>query len=291
MRQFSTLLAATLLAAAPAVAAADLEKEMTAATGKAVSKMIFGTQEEARAECEAGRAQLSTRTPKYLAAYIEACVALTVSPFGPGKKPDSCPYYQRAVDIWRDSPPPKSSDDVALSRARKLKQWKDAIAESCPTAAAAKAKPTPIVVPEGATVETLEGISYVMPGGWTVENFDETGGHANFENDTLKYGLLVERKAANDKGDYTEKEPLSSGRTFEWEHKEFIKGSGFYVFYARVKFDDAIVNIGMSSSDKADNDGVDKTTALDIARKLAESIKVLGPRRCIADCGPGEITP
>jgi hypothetical protein len=63
------------------------------------------------------------------------------------------------------------------------------------------------------------------------------------------------------------------------------------VFYARVKFDDAIVNIGMSSSDKADKDGVDKATTLDIARKLAESIKVLGPRRCIADCGPGKITP
>ncbi|MDZ4739055.1 MAG: hypothetical protein SGJ03_04035 [Alphaproteobacteria bacterium] len=28
-----------------------------------------------------------------------------------------------------------------------------------------------------------------------------------------------------------------------------------------------------------------------IARKLAESIKLVGPRLCIADCGPGTITP
>ena len=146
-------------------------------------------------------------------------------------------------------------------------------------------------MPEGATVETLEGISYVMPGGWAVEKFDETGGHATFKNDALKYALLVERKAADNPGDKGERETLSSGRVLEWEHIPFIPGGRFYVFYARVNFDDASVNIGMSSYDKASNDGVDKATALGIARTVAESMKVLGPRRCIAECGPGTITP
>ena len=232
---------------------------------------------------------------KYLSAYIQACFAMMALEFGPHKKPESCPYYQRAIDIWRENPPPRENDEIAVKRADLLKKWKDALAEHCPSAAApttaAAAKQRPIPVPEGATVETLEGISYVMPGGWAVEEFDETGGNATFKNDALKYVLLVERKAADDPGDYEEKEPLGSGRILEWRHMELIDGSGFYVFYARVKFDDAYVNIGMSSSDKASNDGVDKATALGIARTVAESMKVLGPRRCIAECGPGTITP
>jgi hypothetical protein len=175
MRHIPTLLAAILLAAAPAFAAPDLEKEMMVATGKAVAKMIFGTKEEARAECEAGRAQLSAKTPKYLAAYVEACVALTVSPFGPEKKPESCPYYRRAVDIWRDSPPPKASDEVALKRAGKLKQWKDAVA-GCPNAAVVKTKSAPIACRQRHRRNPSKA-SLRHAGRLGGQNFDETGGH------------------------------------------------------------------------------------------------------------------
>ncbi|MCL5669605.1 MAG: hypothetical protein M1392_06560, partial [Gammaproteobacteria bacterium] len=112
--RISSLLLVGLLVASPAFASTDLEKQMMVATGGAIVKMIFGTPEEARAECEAGRAQLSAETPKYLAAYVEACVALTTSAFGPHKKPESCPYYQRAIDIWRKNPPPSANDEIAL---------------------------------------------------------------------------------------------------------------------------------------------------------------------------------
>ena len=64
------------------------------------------------------------------------------------------------------------------------------------------------------------------------------------------------------------------------------------MFYARVNFDDAIVNIGMSSSDKASTRTVSTRPPRSASRaQLAESVKVLGPRRCIAACGPGTITP
>lgn len=293
MRFALSVILTALLTASPAFAAADLEKELMVATGKAMAKMMFGDKrDEARAECEAGRARLSPGAPKYLSAYVEACLAYTVSKFGPHKKPETCPYYQRAIDIWRDNPPPRDNDEIALQYAEKLKQWKDALAENCPSAAApATAKMAPIVVPEGATVETLEGISYVMPGGWTVEEFMPVGGSAYFENSALKYAMAVEREAANDSDDiYSERETLRSGRMFAWKYGEVF--DGYYALYARVKFDDANVDIGISSAkDGPDAGVVDKTTALGIARKLAESMKVLGPRRCISDCGAGTVTP
>ncbi len=151
----------------------------------------------------------------------------------------------------------------------------------------------PIPVPEGATVETLEGISYVMPGGWTVERFYKIGGNASFKNDTLQISLVVQRTAASKVPDdfYTERETLGGGQPFEWVHKELVKGSGYHMFYARVKFNDAVVNIFLDSSVKPSTVGVDKATALGIARKLAKSIKLLGKRRCIGDCGQGTFKP
>ena len=297
MRFPSLVILTALVVASPVFADADLEHEMKVATGKAVVKMIFGTHDEARAECEAGRTLLSANAPKYLAAYIEACVAMTVSAPGPQKKPESCPYYQRAIDTWRDNPPPKDDDEIALEYARKLAEWKDAVATNCPTAASAAAagvaKMAPIPVPDGATVETLEGISYVLPGGWTVERFYKIGGNAFLKNDALQLSLAVQRTAASKVPDdfYTERETLSGGQPFEWVHKEQVKGSGYHVFYGRVKFDDAIVNIFLDSSATPSTVGVDTATALGIARRLAESIKLLGERRCIGDCGPGTIKP
>ncbi|MDF1590785.1 MAG: hypothetical protein P1P89_04650 [Desulfobacterales bacterium] len=105
---------------------------MMSATGKATVKMIYATMEEARTECEAARALLPDTAPKYLFAYVEACLGLTASKFGPHKKPESCPYYQRAIDIWRDNPPPADNDEIALKYAAKLKEWKDSVAQNCP---------------------------------------------------------------------------------------------------------------------------------------------------------------
>lgn len=291
MRQVLYFCVVTLLTAGVASASPDLEKEMLTATGKAFAKVLFGTAEEARAECEAGRAQLKPGSPKFLAAYVEACLALTVAKPGTEKKPATCPYYRRAIDIWRKTPPPKAEDEVALKRARQVKQWKESLSTNCPEAGLVAAKPKPIAVPAGATVETLEGISYVMPAGWMVEKFDDVDGHGYFKQAEAGLGLLVERRAVTDVGEYTQSEVLKSGRSFEWVHREFIDGSGFYVFYARVKFDTAIVNIGLSATGKENKSGIDKDTALTLARNLAESVKLLGPRRCIGDCGPGKITP
>jgi len=273
-----------------------LEEKMTSAMVNALIKQITGTNEEAREECEAARKLLPPAAPKYLSAYVEACFGLVVSPGGPQKKPESCPYWQRAVQIWRDYPPPADNDEIALKHARKLEGWKNSVAKDCPsagiapTASADSAKATPIVVPGGATVETLENISYVMPGGWIIDRFNPTGGGAYFKNSALEYTLAVYRGAANETGDYPEKEKLGSGRILEWKYTSFVGSGKHFMFFARVKFDAADVYMGMTSSGSSEA-GVDKATALEIVRKLAETMRVLGPRRCIADCGPGTITP
>lgn len=282
----------------PAAQAKDaLEEAMQSAMGGAVIKMISATKEEARAECEAARLLLPVTAPKYLSAYVEACFGMTASEFGPQKKPDSCPYYQRAVEIWRDNPPPADNDEVALRHAKMLRGWKKSVAENCPatdiapTPAPDPAKFAPIAVPVGATVETLENLSYVMPGGgWTANYFNPTGGNALFKNSGLEYNLSVQRRGANEPGDYPEQEKLGSGQILEWQYTSFAGSGKNYMFFARVKFAEAAVDIGITSSGSSDA-GVDKATALEVARKLAETIKVLGPRRCIADCGPGTITP
>lgn len=286
------------LGVSSAVSAEDeLEKKMMEATGKAVVAMIWGTKEEARAECEAARQLLlPVAAPKYLSAYVEACYGLTASKFGPQKKPESCPYFQRAVDIWRENPPPADNDEVALRHAGKLKEWKDFVSENCPSTDVATSPPSdavgklPVAVPEGATVETLENISYVMPGGWTLEGYVATGGNAYFKNNALDYNLSVQREAGDATGDYPETEVLHSGRNLDWKYTSFVEGGKYYMFFARVKFADAQVHIGITSSGSSEG-GVDKATALGIARKLAETIKVLGPRRCIGECGPGKIIP
>jgi hypothetical protein len=281
----------------PAARAEDaLERQMKSAMAKALIRQITGTKEEARQECEAARKLLPATAPKYLSAYVEACFGLTASESGPQKKPESCPYFQRAVEIWRDNPPPAENDEIAMSHAQMLKGWKDSVAEDCPSTgtapavSAGSAKFTPIVMPGGATVETLENISYVMPGGWTIDHFNPTGGGAYFKNSALEYNLAVYRSAANETGNYPEKEKLGSGRILEWEYTSFVGGGKHYMFFARVKFDAADVSIGMTSSGSSEA-GVDKATALEIVRKIAETLRVLGPRRCIADCGPGTITP
>jgi hypothetical protein len=284
MRRMWPLLLICLLIASPALAADDLEKQIVAATGKAVDKMIFGPKEEAPVQCEIARKLLPSSAPKYLSAYIEACLGFTEAALG--KEPEACRHYQSAIETWRKNPPPATNDEIALKHVTTLEGWKGIVGRSCPSAGPSTVRasePTMIAVPEGATVATLEGISYVMPGGWALAKFNETGGYAYFNNSTLKYNLRIERKAVDHpgaEGVEAERETLSSGHVLEW-HAESNSLAAY------VKFDDAVVYINFFSIETR----VDQETALDLARQIAESLKVLGSRRCIEDCGPGTITP
>lgn len=284
MRYASPFLLASILVASSAFASAELEKQIVEATGKAVDKMVFGPKEDARAQCEIARKLLPATAPKYLSAYVEGCLGFTAAALD--KKPEACRHYQRAIEIWRKTPPPATNDEIALNHATKLKSWKSIAGRTCPSVTAsivAASAPTPIAVPGGATVATLEGISYVMPGGWALTKFNETGGYAYFDNSTLKYSLSVKRKAVDHPGAggvKVERETLNSGHVLEWH-------ASSNTFDAYVKFDDALVIISFWSIETR----IDQATALDLARQIAESMKVLGARRCIADCGPGTITP
>ena len=274
----------SLLVASPAFADDDLEEQIVAATGKAVDKMIFGPKEEAPVQCEIARNLLPASAPKYLFAYVEGCLGFTEAALG--NKPEACRHYQSAIETWRKNPPPATNDEIALEHASTLDGWKSVAGRSCPSAGPSTVRasePPPIALPGGATVATLEGISYVMPDGWALAKFNEIGGSAYFDNSTLKYSLKIERLAVDHpgaEGVEAERETLGSGHVLEWH-------ANSYNLDAYVTFDDAVVYISFFSIET----NVDQATALGLARQIAESMKVLGPRRCIEDCGPGTITP
>lgn len=284
MRYPVPFLLISLLVASPAFADDDLEEKVVAATGKAVDKMIFGPKEEAPVQCEIARNLLPASAPKYLFAYVEGCLGFTEAALG--NKPEACRHYQSAIETWRKNPPPATNDEIALEHASTLDGWKSVAGRSCPSAGPSTVRasePPPIALPGGATVATLEGISYVMPDGWALAKFNEIGGSAYFDNSTLKYGLKIERLAVDHpgaEGVEAERETLRSGHVLEWHAT-----SNYLDAY--VKFDDAVVYISFFSIETS----VDQATALGLARQIAESMKVLGPRRCIEDCGPGTITP
>jgi|CXWL01.1.fsa_nt_gi hypothetical protein len=285
---------AMLLAVAPAAfAAPSLEREMQTVLGKAFAKLLFGDQAEAQAECTAGKTLLTPKTPKYLAAYHEECLAVTAAPAGPGNETLQCPHYVKAIEIWRVSPPPMTGDeDAAIKRAGKLKSWKSFAVKHCGAAAGpARTDMGPITaIASGSRLRTQEGLSYVVPDGWTIRKFDDTEGFALLSHAGRNTDMRVARVSLKNKGDYAEKTPLPGGRTLEWKYIEFIPKSGMYVMYGRAKLEGAYVEFGVVPGTSAPSgSSVDKDFALETLKAIVASAKIEGKRACIGDCGPGTL--
>jgi len=291
----SLAFAMLLAAASPAFAEPPLETQMRVVLGKAFAKLLFATQPEARAECAAGEALLTAKTPKYLAAYREECLAVTAAPAGPGNEALQCPHYLKAIEIWRTSPPPMTDDeDAALKRAGKLKDWKSFAVKHCGAVAEpARAGMGPITaIAPGSRLRTQEGLSYVVPDGWTIRGFDDVEGSASLSHAGRGYDMRVARVSLKDKGDYTEKTPLPGGRTLEWKYIEFVPKSGMYVMYGRAKLVGAYVEFGVVADVRSPSlTSVDKDFALETLKAIAVSAKIEGKRACTGGCGPGELTP
>lgn len=253
--------------------------------GKTVVQMIYGTQDTARAACEEGRAKLTGESPKYLGAYVEACLAVTAAPFGPALKPASCAYYQRAIQIWKDNPPPKDDDDSRIARAVRRREWQESLEKNCPGEFPPMAKPAAISQVPGGVVETQEGLSFELPDGWSVEHFSDISGWASLAGPD-GYSMRVERSGLGDYGDYPDKEKLPDGRELQTEYKPFLKSKS-YVLYTRLMLKDECINIGLTRL-KSD-EGVEKDRGFAWVRAVAASAKITGPRRCIGDCPPGKV--
>lgn len=271
----------------PAHALPPDEKAMVSSLGNAIGQMITGTQETARAACEAGRTQLTDQSPKYLGAYVEACYAFTAAPLGPGKKPASCAYYQRALQIWKDNPPPKDDDESRISRAKRRKDWRKFAEENCPETAASKAKPVSVPHVPGGIVDTAEGLSFELPDGWSVKSFDEVTGSA-FLVGPDDYSMGVSRDGLSGYSEYPDKESLPDGRELQTEYKPFLDKTTNMVLYSRVMLKDECVRIGITRL-KAKDVGVEKDRGFAWLRAVASSVKITGPRRCIGDCPPGKV--
>ncbi len=140
----------------------------------------------------------------------------------------------------------------------------------------------------GSRLRTQEGLSYVVPDGWTIEKFDAVEGSALLVHTGRGYDMRVSRVGLKNKSDYTEKTPLPSGRTLEWKYIEFIPRSGMYVMYGRAKLEGAYVEFGVVPS-TAPFSSIDKDFALDTLKAVAASAKIEGKRACIGNCGPGEL--
>ena len=167
---------AMLLAVAPAWAYPKLESRMLDATVDALMKSSFGNDADgARAGCVAAKSLLTAKTPKYLAAYSEICFALASPSDGNGQK-RMCPNYLRAIEIWRATPPPIDDEDTALKRAGLFHSWKSFAAKNCGAPLASTRTdmgPITSIFP-GSRLKTQDGLSYIVPDGWTIESFDET---------------------------------------------------------------------------------------------------------------------
>lgn len=258
--------------------------------GKAVVQMIYGTQDTARAACEAGRAGLTDASPKYLRAYVESCLALTAAPFGPEKKPAACAYHQRALRIWKENPPPKDDDDSRIARATRQREWRQAAAKDCPEEPRSEpaAKPAAIPVIPGGIVETQEGLSFELPDGWAVDQFDDVSGWANLKGPD-GYVLRVERTGLGGYSDYPDKEKLPDGRELQTEYKLFLPKTKSFVLYARLMLKDECIRFGMTRMQS--EEGVEKDRGFGWLRAVASSAKITGPRLCIGDCPPGTVRP
>lgn len=292
-RSYAAALLAALCASF-AEAQQDLEHKALSDLGKGVGLMFVATPEKAKAHCDTAAAEFPADAPRYLLAYYEICRAVTAAPTGPQKKPESCPYYKKAVEIWTKFPPPKDDDESRIKRAERLHGWRKAIVENCPGAA-----PLPVRSSgtwssiDGPRVKTKEGLSYRLPLGWHVTGFDEITGKANVAG-PRDHGMRVQRIGAKEAAsDFPDRKALADGRELEFVHKPFIKDTAWHVFYAQIRLPEAIVAFGISrhNKDGSGASGVDRAEALAWVTEVAESLKVTGPRACIGDCPPGAVTP
>lgn len=297
IRWFALCLAALIATAPAAFAYPPEEKVVVLQVGEAIGISIFQTPEAAVDACEAARKLIKPSAPKYLAFHVERCLGLVVEDGGVkgGKR---CPHYKNALAIWKASPAPvdPNDEDAALSRAKFVREMKEEVAAYCTPGAAPPKKRDPnamtLAPRAGATLETMEGLSYALPDGFGVASFDPDSGLANLRNPATGLGLRIERVALNSseaKDSYPQKEVTPAGTRWEWEYKEFIPGSGFYVIYGKVTLANAVVVLGASDERKESKKGIDKDVGLALFRKIAESVRVTGPRKCIGECGPGTL--
>jgi hypothetical protein len=285
------LLALALLALGAASAAhaqTSLESKMKQAVARSAVSLVFTGADAALAHCNAAKALLTAGTPKYLAAYSEICFIGTAKKgAGPGNEGLSCPHYLRAIEIWRVSPPPMDDEDMAIARAGLLKSWRTFAAKHCGTPdPTARTDMGPIApVAPGSRLETQEGISYLIPDGWTVVQFYEHSGAARLTDASRVYSIEVKRSGVNDKEDYTNTETLRSGLVLEWKHYELRKGVA-HLMQARAKLPAGYLEMYVTVREL--KTGVDRDVGLKLIRGVAESAKIVG-KRCLGNCGPGKI--
>jgi hypothetical protein len=142
----------------------------------------------------------------------------------------------------------------------------------------------------GSRLKTEDGLSYVVPEGWTIAGFDETEGYAMLANAGRQAELRIARVSLSNNVSYTEKSSLPSGGTLEWKYIEFIPKSGAYVMYGRAKLNGGSIEFGMTTSKDAPTSSVNKDFALATLRTVADTAKIEGKRACIGNCGPGTLT-
>ncbi len=291
-----TVALCVLVAATPASASAfpKLESEMLQMLGKAVVKTLIHQDANAtRVECETGKSLLTAKAPKYLAAYVEECFSIAAAPAGPGNEALRCPHYLRAIEIWRTSPPPMDDEDLAITRDGRLKGWMSYATKNCgapPAARRTDMGPIAPIAPRS-RLQTQEGLSYLVPDGWTVAGFDETSGEASLAHAERNHFLRVSRFSLKNEGDYTETAALPGGHVLEWKYYEGIPKSGVHTMAGRAKLEGAyVVFYVMRNADAPSGSSVDKEFALDALKVIADSAKIEGKRACIGNCGPGKIT-
>ena len=295
-------IAATMLVGAlPAVAETPIEDALMSATGKAFADSLFKDSAAGIAGCESARKLIKPGMPAYLNFYIERCLATVAEPGGVmgGAR---CPHYRKVIAIWKATPPPidRKDEDAAISRARYLRNAKEEVARYCTTGASPPPKYDPeamLIQPlaAGGRIQTQEGLSYPLPRGFGVKSFNPDSGLAMLRDPAADLDLRVERKGLNDRftrgSNYPDKETMPSGAVLAWEYIEFIPGSGSYVLYGRVTLPTAYVVLGISTGSRSGVKSVDKEAGLAAFRAIARGVKVIGPRRCIGNCGPGTVKP
>jgi hypothetical protein len=301
LRKFASGLAVSCVvfaASGSAVAQQSLERQLLSATGNALIKSIQEDSKAGVAICEDARKLIVPGSPAFLNFYIERCLAAVVEPGGVmgGAR---CPHYEKAIAIWRASPPKvdPAEEDEAIKRAKMLRQAVEDSARYCTPGASPRAfaDPEAMAIPPtpGATLETQEGLAYALPPGFGVKSFDPDSGLAILRDPVADLILRVERKGLNDASarslNYPDRETMPSGAVLAWEYNELIQGSGSYVLYGRVTLTNAYVVLGVTTGAKSAEKSVDKSAGLELFRKIAGSVHVIGPRRCIGECGPGKL--
>ncbi len=292
----SLAMAGTVLLAVPSAwAYPPAEETVIAATVKAELKGIFESPQAGAAACEAARSLIAAGAPKYLAMHVERCLGL-VTPAG--AHAERCAHYQSALAIWKASPAPidLDDDDSGIVRAQFVREMKQDVAAGCNEAdKPADTDPDRLLIAPkaGAVLTTQEGLSYALPDGFGVRSFDPDSGLANLRNPTTHMIIRVERSSLHSASTialkFPEREILAPGVLLEWDYKEFLPGTGAYVLYGRITLPTAYVVLGVTTYGKSSPKGVDKATGLSVLHRIAQTVRVTGPRRCIGECGPGRL--